>query len=289
MQVKVQKQYKSIDKLKERKRLMNKKKGLIKQVTRFKMHKSGKFWVISSLTHFSWLNLSKKSAQQLKAEIKETSYQLLYGEEDEATHKTRFGSGLKALTGLVAGLGLGAGISQGQTYAETTQPSVEKQSGKETLAQKDSVAIKLETSESETNTSSVSESQSQSLSTSESNSELASEAQVLQGPVRRAAYDDGQVTENQIYDVNYKGYYYQSSKGTDPSKYDGLMKVQIQNVSQFRNLHQSHWHQIQRRIQPVSQHQSLVQLQLPSRFPILFLHQSRAKAQFQIRFQRVFL
>lgn len=45
MQVKVQKQYKSIDKLKERKRLMNKKKGLIKQVTRFKMHKSGKFWV----------------------------------------------------------------------------------------------------------------------------------------------------------------------------------------------------------------------------------------------------
>ncbi len=38
MQVKVQKQYKSIDKLKERKRLMNKKKGLIKQVTRFKMH-----------------------------------------------------------------------------------------------------------------------------------------------------------------------------------------------------------------------------------------------------------
>uniref|UniRef100_UPI001444A80B hypothetical protein n=1 Tax=Onishia niordana TaxID=2508711 RepID=UPI001444A80B len=46
-------------------------------------------------------------------------------------------------------------------------------------------------------------------------------------PVRRAAYDDGQVTENQIYDVNYKGYYYQSSKGTDPSKYDGLMKVQM--------------------------------------------------------------
>ncbi|WP_157776768.1 KxYKxGKxW signal peptide domain-containing protein [Lactococcus garvieae] len=90
---------------------MNKKKGLIKQVTRFKMHKSGKFWVISSLTHFSWLNLSKKSAQQVKAEIKETSYQLLYGEEDEATHKTRFGSGLKALTGLVAGLGLGAGMS----------------------------------------------------------------------------------------------------------------------------------------------------------------------------------
>lgn len=93
MQVKVQKQYKSIDKLKERKRLMNKKKGLIKQVTRFKMHKSGKFWVISSLTHFSWLNLSKKSAQQVKAEIKETSYQLLYGEEDESTYKTRFGSG----------------------------------------------------------------------------------------------------------------------------------------------------------------------------------------------------
>ena len=231
MQVKVQKQHKSIDKLKlkERKRLMNKKKGLIKQVTRFKMHKSGKFWVISSLTHFSWLNLSKKSAQQVKAEIKETSYQLLYGEEDEATHKTRFGSGLKALTGLVAGLGLGAGMSQGQTYAETTQPSVEKQSGKETLAQKDSVAIKLETSDSETNTSSASESQSQSqsLSTSESNSDLASEAQVLQGPVQRAAYDDGQVTENQIYDVNYKGYYYQSSKGTDPSKYDGLMKVQM--------------------------------------------------------------
>ncbi len=124
MQVKVQKQHKSIDKLKlkERKRLMNKKKGLIKQVTRFKMHKSGKFWVISSLTHFSCLNLSKKSAQQVKAEIKETSYQLLYGEEDEATHKTRFGSGLKALTGLVAGLVLGAGMSQGQTYAETTQP-----------------------------------------------------------------------------------------------------------------------------------------------------------------------
>ncbi|WP_201011837.1 KxYKxGKxW signal peptide domain-containing protein, partial [Lactococcus lactis] len=151
---------------------MNKKKGLIKQVTRFKMHKSGKFWVISSLTHLSWLNLSKKSAQQVKAEIKETSYQLLYGEEDETTHKTRFGSGLKALTGLVAGLGLGAGISQGQTYAETTQPSVEKQSGKETLAQKNSVAIKLETSESETNTSSVSESlpgsSSDSVSVSES-------------------------------------------------------------------------------------------------------------------------
>ncbi|MCQ8276007.1 hypothetical protein PI480_01126 [Lactococcus petauri] len=64
---------------------------------------------------------------------------------------------------------------------------------------------------------------------------------------------------------------------------------QTQNVSQFRNLHQSHWHQIQRRIQPVSQHQSLVQLQFLSRFPILFLHQSRAKAQFLIRFQRVFL
>ncbi|MDG6146370.1 hypothetical protein NF717_12065, partial [Lactococcus formosensis] len=86
--------------------------------------------------------------------------------------------------------------------------------------------IKLETSESETNAISASESQSQSqsqlqshsLSTSESNSELASEAQVLQNPVQRAAYDDGQVTENQIYDVNYKGYYYQSSKGTDPSK-----------------------------------------------------------------------
>ena len=70
MQVKVQKQYKSIDKLKERKRLMNKKKGLIKQVTRFKMHKSGKFWVISSLTHFSWLNLSKNPHSKLKQKLK---------------------------------------------------------------------------------------------------------------------------------------------------------------------------------------------------------------------------
>ncbi|WP_285121191.1 lectin-like domain-containing protein, partial [Lactococcus petauri] len=125
--------------------MKNKKKGLIKQVTRFKMHKSGKFWVISSLTQFSWLNLPKKSARQVKVELQETQYQQVYGdsEDDEGPQS---GRALRLITGLASGVGLGLlghGLMPHTVSAETTQAGKEKALGTETLAQQDSVAIPL--------------------------------------------------------------------------------------------------------------------------------------------------
>ncbi|WP_285006772.1 lectin-like domain-containing protein, partial [Lactococcus garvieae] len=125
--------------------MKNKKKGLIKQVTRFKMHKSGKFWVVSSLTQFSWLNLPKKSARQVKVELQETQYQRVYGDsEDEEGPQS--GRALRLITGLASGVGLGLlghGLMPHTVSAETTQAGKEKALGTETLAQQESVAIPL--------------------------------------------------------------------------------------------------------------------------------------------------
>ncbi|WP_197458049.1 KxYKxGKxW signal peptide domain-containing protein, partial [Lactococcus sp. DD01] len=145
--------------------MKNKKKGLIKQVTRFKMHKSGKFWVVSSLTQFSWLNLSKKTARQVKAEVKaevdNDAYQRLYEEDD--SDPDHLGQGLKILTGLAAGLGVGiVGDGLVGNHASAEEVGIEKQQSTDVLAQKDSVAITLGASES------VSESTASSLSESES-------------------------------------------------------------------------------------------------------------------------
>ena len=79
-----------------------KNKGLLKQVTRFKMHKSGKFWVFSSTTHFSWLKLSKKSKQQVQVKLEQRdSYQRVYDDEDSSS----WGRTLKIAGGLAAGIG----------------------------------------------------------------------------------------------------------------------------------------------------------------------------------------
>ncbi|WP_197458042.1 KxYKxGKxW signal peptide domain-containing protein, partial [Lactococcus sp. DD01] len=145
--------------------MKHKKKGLIKQVTRFKMHKSGKFWVVSSLTQFSWLNLSKKTVRQVKVKVDEEVdndvYQRLFVEDDPEPN--RLGQGVKIFAGLAAGLGVGLvgeGLIGNRVSAE--EVGIEKQQTTDTLAQKDSIAIKLVTSES------VSENTASSLSESES-------------------------------------------------------------------------------------------------------------------------
>ena len=126
-----------------------KNKGLIKQVTRFKMHKSGKFWVFSSTTHFSWLNLSKKSRQQVQVKLEQRDpYQQVYGEEE----KGPWGRTLKVAGGLAAGLGLGAlggAVVETRASAQTEQGKTVKEAPQTVLAQQDSVGISLQGSESQ--------------------------------------------------------------------------------------------------------------------------------------------
>lgn len=102
----------------------NKKQALVKQSTRFRMHKSGKFWIFSSLTQMSWLNLGKKSAGQLHVKLEQPAqeYQQIYS-DDEEDESPQFSRGLKVAGGLVAGLGLsvlGNGLTSSHTFADTT-------------------------------------------------------------------------------------------------------------------------------------------------------------------------
>ncbi|MGY3713835.1 bacterial Ig-like domain-containing protein, partial [Lactococcus petauri] len=127
------------------------KKGLLKQVTRFRMHKSGKFWVFSSLTQSSWLNFSKKSTQQIKVktDIQESKYQQVYDKESENTNLSQ---GVKWSLRLATGVGLSllGGHLKTTTFAETSTPTVEKNLDTQTLAEKDSTTIPIKSATSNT-------------------------------------------------------------------------------------------------------------------------------------------
>ncbi|MDG4969779.1 KxYKxGKxW signal peptide domain-containing protein, partial [Lactococcus lactis] len=151
----------------------NKKQALINQKSRFRMHKSGKFWIFSSLTQMTWLNLGKKSQNSIRVHVEQmdNEYQQIYSnsDDDEAHSLSR---SLKVAGGIISGIGIGIlGHVGTQTHASADTPhvSVEKNLDGKILANKDSVEINLTNIKSSTTDStSISLTGSDSSSTSDS-------------------------------------------------------------------------------------------------------------------------
>ncbi|MDO1605353.1 KxYKxGKxW signal peptide domain-containing protein [Lactobacillus sp. YT155] len=125
--------------------MKNKKRGLTEEVTRFKMYKAGKKWVIAGITKCKFIIFSKKDEANVKVnqESNDAQYQKVYDNETG----DGIGKNWKLLSGLAAGLGLGA-ISQVDNKVDAAkQPANEKKVNANALAQKDSVAISLKGSQ----------------------------------------------------------------------------------------------------------------------------------------------
>ncbi|MDC0827080.1 KxYKxGKxW signal peptide domain-containing protein, partial [Lactococcus petauri] len=156
------------------------KKELLRQVTNFRMWKSGKQWLFSSSTKSKWLHLSKETAQEVHVEPTEQShsYQQVYGEAESDGLMGR----LKVAGGLAVGLGIsvmGGGLAA-NTSANTVEAPQEKKLTKEALVNQDSVGIDLSKSSSTTEKTSLSNqpSESQSDSATEAHSEIESKMDV---------------------------------------------------------------------------------------------------------------